>query len=113
MNVMKTAGRLATAVALLALFSVDAAAQVPGLTATANGRSVTIDIVHVPGSTGTQLAVGVSPGSTFTSVNLPLSITHIVVAAPDATYYMRAAGMLGGVVGPFGPEVSVVVNTTV
>jgi hypothetical protein len=110
MTFMKTAGRLAAVVALLAVFSVDAAAQVPGLTATANGRSVTIDITPVSGSTGHRLVVGTTPGGADIVVNLPLSVTHIVVAAPDATYYLRVAAMLGTLVGPFGQEVTVVVT---
>jgi hypothetical protein len=108
MNVMKTTGRTAAAFAFLALFSVEAAAQVPGLTASANGRSVTIDITPVAGSTGHQLAVGTSSGSAnVATVNLPLSVTHIVVAAPDGSYFMRVRATAGSILGPFSPEVRV------
>lgn len=113
MNVMKTAGRFAAAFALLALFSVEAAAQVPGLTASANGRRVTIDIAPVPGSTGHRLSVGTAPGAgNIATVNLPLTVTHIVVDAPAAAYFMRVAAMLGAAAGPYGPDVRVDVFDT-
>jgi hypothetical protein len=103
---------IAAALALIALFGREASAQVPGLTASANGRSVTIDITPVPGSTGHRLAVGTAPGAAnIATVNLPLSVTHIVVSAPDGAYYMRVAAMLGSAVGPFGAEISVTVST--
>ena len=99
---------VAIAVAFIALSGRDASAQVPGLTASAVGRSVTINITPVAGSTGHRLAVGTSPGAAnIATVNLPLSVTRIVVDAPEGTYFMRVAGMLGTLVGPFGAEVRV------
>jgi hypothetical protein len=111
MNVMKITGRIAAVFAFLALVSVEASAQVPGLTASATGRSVTIEITPVPGSTGNRLAVGTDPGAAnIATVNLPLSVTRIVVAAPDGTYYMRVAGLLGSLVGPNSADVRVEVS---
>lgn len=99
---------VATALAIVALFGRDASAQVPGLTATAVGRTVTINITPVAGSSGHRLAVGTAPGAAnIATVNLPLSVTHIVVDAPEGVYYMRAAATLGSIVGAFSPEVRV------
>jgi hypothetical protein len=104
----KSSVLIATAVAVIALFGREASAQVPGLTATATGRSVTINITPVAGATGHRLAVGTAPGSAnIASVNLPLSVTRIVVDAPDGSYFMRVAAMLGTLVGPFGADVRV------
>jgi hypothetical protein len=41
------------------------------------------------------------------TVNLPLSVTRIVVDAPEGVYFMRVAATLGSLVGAFGPEVRV------
>jgi hypothetical protein len=104
----KSSVLIAAVVAFVAICGREASAQVPGLTASAVGRSVTINITPVPGSTGHRLAVGTAPGeANIATVNLPLSVTRIVVAAPDGVYYMRVAALLGNLAGAFSPEVRV------
>jgi hypothetical protein len=106
--IKKSSVFVAIAVAFIAVFGREASAQVPGLTASAVGRTVTINITPVAGATGHRLAVGTASGTAnIATVNLPLSVTRIVVDAPEGTYYMRVAATLGSLVGDFSAEVRV------
>jgi hypothetical protein len=113
MKCKKTVGRLTAALGLVVLFSVEAAAQVPPLSAVAVGNVVTIDIGEIPGVPpglvqGHTLVVGSSPGgSEILTINLPANLTHLVVTAPDATYYLRVQAFAGAVRSLFSQEVSV------
>src|SRR5687767_1376305 len=115
MKCQKTVGRLTAVLALVVSFSVDAAAQLPApaLSVVAVGNVVTIDIGGIPGVPqglvqGHTLSVGTSPGgSEIGSINLPASVTHIVVNAPNGTYYMRVQAFAGAVRRGVSPEVSV------
>jgi hypothetical protein len=117
MNFKKTTGLLAAAFGLVALFSVEASAQVPTVTASAVGNTVTIDVSLPPGAVGYTLFVGYSPGGSLVpgGINLPANITHIVVNAPSATYYLRARaiGFVNGgfIFGPESANVSVVAGS--
>jgi len=111
MKLIKTNGIVAMALGLVALGAVEAAAQAPTLSVSVNGVSVRIEWTSVLGATGYNIEVGSSPGgSNIASVNLPASITVIVVNAPSGTYYLRVRGMAGGLVGPFSNEAVAVVG---
>lgn len=115
MKCQKTVSRLTAALGLVVLFSVEAAAQVPApaLSVVAVGSVVTIDIGPIPGVPpglveGHTLAVGTSAGgSEIGSLNLPASITHIVVTAPNGTYYLRVQAYAGALRSGISPDVSV------
>jgi hypothetical protein len=115
MKCQKTVGRLTAVLALVVSFSVDAAAQLPApaLSVVAVGNVVTIDIGGIPGVPqglvqGHTLSVGMSPGgSEIGSINLPASVTHIVVNAPNGTYYMRVQAYAGPYRSGISPDVSV------
>lgn len=113
MKLIKTTGLLAVAFGLVALCAREAAAQAPTLTVTAIGNSVTMLWTPLPGAAGYTLAVGTAPGAAnIATVNLPASITRIVVAAPTGTYYLRVRGFVGGIVGPMSNEAAVAVGAT-
>lgn len=108
MNLKKTAGLIAAAFGLVALMGGEALAQnplAPTLSVSANGNSVTIQWTALAGATSYTLQVGSSSGSAnIAEVNLPTSITRIVVAAPNGIYFLRVRGNLGTVAGPFSNE---------
>jgi hypothetical protein len=111
MNLMKTTGVFAAALALVALGAAEAAAQAPALNVSANGRSVTIEWNALAGALGYNLQVGTSSGaSNIASITVPASLTRIVVAAPPATYYLRVRGVTLTLQGPFSNEASVTVS---
>ena len=107
MKLTKTTGMVA--VALLALCAAEAAAQAPALTVSANGPTVTINWTAVPGATGYNLVVS---GALTADVNLPASVTNIVVNAPAGTYSLRVRGTAAGQAGPFSNTASVTVGGT-
>lgn len=105
MKLTKTTG--VVAVAILALCAAEAAAQAPALTVSANGATVTINWTGVPGATGYNLVVS---GSLTADVNLPASVTNIVVNAPAGTYNLRVRATAGGQAGPFSNTATVTVG---
>ena len=105
MKLTKTTGMVA--VALLALCAVEAAAQAPALTVTANGPTVTINWTAVPGATGYNLVVS---GALTADVNLPASVTNIVVNAPAGTYNLAVRATAAGQAGPFSNTASATVG---
>lgn len=107
MKGMKTIGLLGAAIVLAGVS--DAAAQAPTLSVSANGATVTINWTSVPGATGYNLVVS---GSLTADVNLPASITNIVVNAPAGTYTLRVRATAGGLAGPFSNNATVTVGTT-
>ncbi len=107
MKSIKTIGLVGVALAFVVLCTGEAAAQAPALTATANGAVVTIQWTGVPGATGYNLVV---TGSVTADVNLPASITFIVVNAPAGSYTLRVRGTAGAVVGQFSNDASVTVG---
>jgi hypothetical protein len=112
MKLMRTTRLIAAAFALMALTATHAAAQTPTLTVTANGATVTIEWTDLQsmGAVGYQLEVG---GSLSASVNLPASVTRIVVAAPPGTYSLRVRGLAAtGGFGPYSNIASVTVGTS-
>ena len=113
MKLMRSTGVLAAAFAMLTLASGDAAAQAPVLNVTASGATVTIQWsdLQAQGAQGYNLQVGTTAGGAqIASVNLPASVTRIVVAAPAATYFLRVRGLAAGGFGPFSNEASVTVG---
>ncbi len=92
---------LFAACGLVALFSVEAAAQAPTLSATANGPSVTITWTQVPGALGYEIQAALAGTSYVATVPLPASTTRIVVTAPLATYQLRVRAFGVGLVGPW------------
>jgi hypothetical protein len=107
MKLTKTTGMVA--VALLALCAAEAAAQAPALSVSANGPTVTITWTAVPGATGYNLVVS---GALTANVNLPASITNIVVNAPPGAYNLQVRGTAAGQAGPFSNTASVTVGGT-
>lgn len=114
MKLMKTTGLVAAALGLVALMGGEALAQnplAPTLTVTANGVQVTIEWTALPGATSYTLAVGTTAGgSNIASINLPITVTRIVVNAPAGTYFMRVRGNLGNTPGPNSNEGTVTVG---
>jgi hypothetical protein len=105
MKVITTTGLLTAALVLLG--ASDAAAQAPTLSVSANGASVTINWTAVAGATGYNLVVS---GSLTADVNLPASVTNIVVNAPPGTYSLRVRATAGGQAGPFSNTADVTVG---
>lgn len=109
-----------TAVAALALaimLSGQAAAQtVPTLAVSAGagngvGATVTIEWSALPLAQGYTLEAGTAPGvANIATVNLPASITRIIVFAPNGTYYLRVRGFAGAIAGDFTPVQTVTVG---
>jgi hypothetical protein len=115
MKQMRSIGCVAAAFALVALSANVAAAQAPVLDVSANGATVTIQWTDLQamGALGYNLQVGTTAGGAqIASVNLPTSVTRIVVAAPAGTYFLRVRGLAGGGFGPFSNEASVTVGAT-
>lgn len=113
MKLMRSTGVLAAAFALVALTATNAAAQAPVLTVTANGATVTINWTDLQsqGAIGYNIQIGsTANGSQIGSVNLPASVTRIVVAAPAGTYFLRVRGLALTGAGPFSNEASVTVS---
>lgn len=111
MTLTKTFRLLAVACLVVGASARDAAAQAPALNVTANGSVVTIQWTPVQGALGYNLQVGFSAGGTeVASVNLPSTITNIVVAAPAGTYFLRVRGLAGATFGPFSNEASTTVG---
>ena len=95
------------AIAIVALCAREAAAQAPALTVSANGTTVTIDWTPVSGATIYNVVL---TGSLNANVNLPASITHIVVTAPVGTYTLSVRGGAGNQFGPFSNSATVTVS---
>ena len=115
MKLMRSTGLIAAAFALVALSAGNAAAQAPVLNVSATGATVTIvwTDLSAQGALGYNLVVGTTPGgSEIASVNLPASVTRIVVAAPNGTFFLRVRGLAVGVFGPFSNEASVTVGNS-
>lgn len=113
MNLKKTTGLVALAFTIVALFGGEAAAQAPTLTVTTNGPSVTITWTEVPGALGYTIQAATRSGAAdIASVNLPTSITRIVIKAPAGTYFLRVRAFAGGISGPFSNEVELTVGAT-
>ncbi len=113
MKLMKTLGLCAAAMALVALSSVEAAAQgAPVLTATAVGNRVTIEWTTVPGALGYTLQAGTASGlANIASVNIASTAgPRAVVDAPDGRYFLRVRAFAGAVSGPFSNEVDLTVG---
>jgi hypothetical protein len=112
MKWIKTTGRVAIVFSMLALGAGAAEAQfAPTLTATASGSTVTIQWTPIAGATGYTIQAGTSPTSAnIASVNLPATITRVVVNAPDGTYYLAVRAFAGNIVGPFSNIVNVTVG---
>jgi hypothetical protein len=107
----KTTSFVAATCALLALSAQNAAAQTTTLRVSANGASVTIDWDPIPTALGYTLQAGTASGSyEIASVNLPPSVTRIVVNAPSGIYFLRVRGFNQLGVGPFSNEASVTVG---
>lgn len=105
MKLTKIFGLMALTMGLVAGSVSSAAAQAPNLNVSTNGTVVTIEWSSVPGALGYNLQVGLTQGGTqVASVNLPNSITRIVVAAPLGKYFLRVRGLAGPVFGPFSNE---------
>ena len=114
MKLMRCTRLIAVAFALVSLSATHAAAQAPVLTVTANGATVTINWSNLQsqGAVGYNLQVGTTAGGAqIASVNLPASITNIVVAAPANTYFLRVRGLAANGFGPFSNEASVTVGS--
>lgn len=109
MKLIRHTGLAAFACALLAFAAADAAAQAPTLTASANGAIVTINWTAIPGATGYNLVV---TGSLNANVNLPASVTNIVVNAPAGTYTVQVRATAGSVASAFSNAASVTVGST-
>jgi hypothetical protein len=107
MNRRKTTGLAAAVFAAIGLFATDAAAQAPTLSATAVADTVTIAWSSLVGATGYNLTV---TGSLEASVNLPASVTQIIVKAPAGTYRLRVRGLAGAIEGPLSNEALVTVG---
>jgi hypothetical protein len=113
MNVKTTTGVVAVAFGLVALCAAEAAAQAPALTVSANGSTVTISWTALPGALGYNLQAGTASGNAnIASVNLPASITQVVVSAPAGTYFVAVRGIGAAGIGPFSNEGTVTVGTT-
>lgn len=115
MTLMRSTRLTAAAFALLASSATHAAAQAPVLTVTASGATVTINWTNLAaqGAVGYNLVVGsTSGGAQIANVNLPASITNIVVAAPAGTYFLRVRGLAVSGFGPYSNEASVTVGNS-
>lgn len=106
-----------TALALVTMFAGQAAAQtVPVLAVSAGaptgiGATVTIQWSTLPGAQGYTLEAGTVPGvANIATVNLPPTLTRIVVFAPNGTYHLRVRGFAGAIVGDFSPVQTVTVG---
>ena len=66
--------------------------------------AVTINWTAVPGATGYNLAVA---GALTANVNLPASVTNIVVTAPPGSYQLAVRGTAGSQQGPLSNVASV------
>lgn len=115
MNRLKTTAMAALALAIM--FAGPAAAQtVPALAVSAGaptgvGATVTIQWSALPLAQGYTLEAGTSPGvANIATVNLPASITQVVVFAPNGTYYVRVRGFAGAIAGEFSPVQAVTVG---
>src|SRR5688500_1680676 len=94
MNWIKLTRVAAAVLTLSTCWAADAAAQAPVLSASANGQSVSIEWTSLAGALGYNIQAGTAVGaSDVASVNLPASITRIVVTAPVGTYYLRVRGI--------------------
>jgi len=107
----------AAALALAIMLSGQAAAQtVPTLAVSAGagngvGATVTIEWSALPLAQGYTLEAGSAPGvANIATVNLPASITRIIVFAPNGTYYLRVRGFAGAIAGDFTPVQTVTVG---
>jgi hypothetical protein len=105
MPLTKTTG--VVALALVALWARDAAAQAPTLTVAANGAAVAIAWTPVAGASIYNIVVS---GSLNADVNLPASITRVVVNAPAGSYTLRVRGAAAGQFGPFSNAATVTVG---
>lgn len=111
MKSIKTTGLVGLAFAFVALCGSEAAAQAPVLNASVNSVTVTLTWSAVPGATAYNLVAGTASGSSnIASVNLPTSITTVVVNAPVGTYYVRVRGIAGAIQGQFSNEAVVTVG---
>jgi hypothetical protein len=112
MKLIGTFPLFAAAGALVALASGEALAQyTPVLTVTSTGNSVTIEWTPIAGALGYTLVAGTAPGqSDIAQVNLPASVTRVVVSAPNGTYFLRVRATAGSLAGPFSNEGSVSVG---
>jgi hypothetical protein len=111
MKLMRSTRLIAAAFALVAMSATHAAAQAPVLNVSANGATVTIEWTDLQsqGAVGYNLEVG---GSLTASVNLPATVTRIVVAAPAGTYSLRVRGLAAsGAFGPYSNVASVTVGS--
>ena len=107
----------AAALALAIMLSGQAAAQtVPTLAVSAGagngvGATVTIEWSALPLAQGYTLEAGTAPNvANIATVNLPASITRIIVFAPNGTYYLRVRGFAGAIAGDFTPVQTVTVG---
>jgi hypothetical protein len=107
MNCRRTTRLVAAVCGLLGLFAADAAAQAPTLTVSAVSDSVTIAWTPLAQATGYSLTVS---GTVNVSVNLPASVTTIIVKAPAGSYRLRVRGLAGNFVGPESNEATVTVG---
>jgi hypothetical protein len=100
---------VAAAFALVALTSSEAFAQyTPTLSVTATGNSVTIEWTPIAGALGYTLVAGTAAGQAdIAIVNLPASVTRVVVSAPNGAYFLRVRAFAGPLSGPFSNEASV------
>jgi hypothetical protein len=115
MKLMRSTRLIAAAFTLVVLSAATAAAQAPVLSVSANGATVTINWTDLSaqGALGYNLVVGTtSGGSQVASVNLPSTITNIVVAAPSGSYFLRVRGLAASGFGPFSNEASVTVGAS-
>jgi hypothetical protein len=111
---LRAAARVLTVCGVVVCAASEAAAQAPVLSVTAAGTRVTIEWTPLPGALGYNAQVGSTPGANdiVSSINLPASITRIVVDAPAGTYYLRIRGFAHNVVGPFSNEASITIGTS-
>jgi hypothetical protein len=115
MNRIKTI--VMAALALVVMFAGQTAAQtVPTLSVSAGppngvGATVTIEWSGLPLAQGYTLEAGTTPGvANIATVNLPASVTRVVVFAPNGTYYVRVRGFAGALTGDFSPVQAVTVG---
>lgn len=107
MNRRRTTSVAVAVCGIVGLFAADAAAQAPTLSATAVADTVTIQWTPLVGATGYTITV---EGTLNASVNLPSSVTQIIVKPPAGSYRVRVRGFAGTLVGPLSNEAVVTVG---